>query len=148
MARRHDVLLAGCGHRLGVQVDRLDEFSAATGRPDQANADPLDGLPQPVQDQTHGYRVHPRRRAAASRHLASRPHRDPTPLRITRAPRTAPPIHYGRSIGRLDGKVVLITGAAQGMGEAHARHSAAEGRGGGCVADGDRRSQASGLPLR
>lgn len=45
----------GCGHRLGVQVDHLDEFARA-GPTDQANADPLDGRHNRFKT-NHDYRI-------------------------------------------------------------------------------------------
>ena len=46
----------GCGHRVGVQVDHMDEFSARDGPTDQANADPLDGFHNRFKT-SHGYRI-------------------------------------------------------------------------------------------
>lgn len=46
----------GCGHRLGVQVDHLDEYASRDGPTDQENADPLHGWHNRFKT-THGYRV-------------------------------------------------------------------------------------------
>ena len=46
----------GCGHRLGVQVDHLDEYARDDGSTDQENADPLHGRHNRFKT-SHGYRV-------------------------------------------------------------------------------------------
>ncbi len=46
----------GCGHRLGVQVDHLDEYASDDGATDQDNADPLHGRHNRFKT-SHGYRV-------------------------------------------------------------------------------------------
>jgi hypothetical protein len=46
----------GCGHRLGIQVDHMDEYSSRAGPTDQANADPLDGHHNRFKS-IHGYRI-------------------------------------------------------------------------------------------
>ena len=46
----------GCGHRLGVQVDHLDEYASRDRPTDQENADPLHGWHNRFKTD-HGYRV-------------------------------------------------------------------------------------------